>query len=51
VAGALADIMYKEIIETIKSTIINYGTNNHLDNFWKEPLIEIIPATDINLAF
>ena len=36
--------MYNKIIETIKMEIINYGKNNHINNMWKEPIIEIISA-------
>jgi len=41
--------MYNKIIETIKSTISEYGTENQLNNFWKEPIIEIIPANEERL--
>jgi len=36
--------MYDNIIETIKSTIVDYKASNQTDNLWKEPIIEIIPA-------
>jgi len=38
--------MYTEIINTIKSEIINYETGNNSGNMWKEPIIEIISAKD-----
>jgi epoxyqueuosine reductase QueG len=41
--------MYNNIIETIKSTIIDYGTNNQSSYFWKDPIIEIISANDNKL--
>jgi epoxyqueuosine reductase QueG len=41
--------MYAKIIETIKSSVIDYKTNNQLNNLWKEPIIEIIPANDKKL--
>ena len=36
--------MYNSILETIKSTIKDYEIRNQIDNFWKEPIIEIISA-------
>lgn len=41
--------MYNSIIETIKSTIIDYGINNQSSYFWKDPIIEIISANDNKL--
>jgi epoxyqueuosine reductase QueG len=41
--------MYNKIVKTIKTAIIDYGTDNHLDTLWKEPIIEIIPANDEKL--
>jgi epoxyqueuosine reductase QueG len=42
-------IMYAKIIETIKLSVIAYGTNNKLKNLWKKPIIEIISANDKKL--
>jgi len=41
--------MYNQITDTIKTTIIKYETDNHLNNYWKEPIIEIISAKDERL--
>ena len=41
--------MYNNIIETINSTIIDYGINNQSSYFWKDPIIEIISANDNKL--
>ena len=38
--------MYNEIINTIKSALTEYAEENKHRNWWKEPLIEIIPADD-----
>ena len=40
--------MYNKIIDTIKSTIVDYEIKNKL-NLWKEPIIEIISANDEKL--
>jgi epoxyqueuosine reductase QueG len=42
-------IMYNQIIDTIKSTIVSYGKNNQINNMWKEPIIEIISAQNDKL--
>jgi epoxyqueuosine reductase QueG len=41
--------MYNDIIEVIKSTVINYGKNNQLNNMWKEPIIELISTQNEKL--
>jgi epoxyqueuosine reductase QueG len=41
--------MYNKIIETIKTVTIDYGKNNNLDTLWKEPIIEIISASNDKL--
>ncbi|MDR2740089.1 MAG: hypothetical protein LBB68_09720 [Treponema sp.] len=41
--------MYNKIIETIKSTVIDYAKNNKLNKLWREPIIEIISAKDEKL--
>jgi len=41
--------MYNEIIETIKKTLLDYETGNSTEKFWKEPIIEIIPADNEKL--
>ena len=41
--------MKDKIIETVKSTVAAYESSNHLDNFWKEPIVEIISAKDERL--
>jgi len=41
--------MYNEIIESIKSAVIEYEKTNCLQKTWKEPLIEIFPANDEKL--
>jgi len=41
--------MYGKIIKTIKSAVADYEKNNNVQNTWKEPLIEIIPANDEKL--
>jgi len=38
--------MYKEIIETIRSSIIEYENRFQLGKMWKEPIVAIIPAND-----
>jgi hypothetical protein len=45
----MENIMYTGIIETIKSSVIDYETNNRLKNLWREPIVEIIPAKDKKL--
>jgi epoxyqueuosine reductase QueG len=41
--------MQNDIIETIKSSVIEYDKNNKVNKLWKDPIIEIISAGDINL--
>ena len=41
--------MHNKIIETIKSTAVDFGKINNSQKIWKEPLIEIIPAHDERL--
>jgi epoxyqueuosine reductase QueG len=41
--------MDTKIIETIKSSVIDYGTKNQLTNLWKEPIIEIISSKNEKL--
>ena len=41
--------MKDKIEQTIKSTIIAYEANNHLDKLWKEPIIEIISTKNEKL--
>ena len=41
--------MHNKIIKSIKSAVIEYETENQLNNFWKEPIIEFIPANDKRL--
>lgn len=41
--------MYKQIIETIKTSIIEYGNKHQLTDMWKEPLVRIIPADDARI--
>ena len=41
--------MYDAIVETIKSTIIEYETLNQLRKLWEEPIIGIISAEDEQL--
>ena len=42
--------MHTKIIETIKSTLLDYEAANNTEKFWKEPIIEIIPANNEKLA-
>jgi epoxyqueuosine reductase QueG len=41
--------VYNRIINAIKTAIIDYETDNHLNTLWKEPIIEIISAHDKRL--
>jgi epoxyqueuosine reductase QueG len=41
--------MRDKIVETLKSAILCYGKDRHLDTMWKEPVIEIISANDERL--
>jgi len=41
--------MFGNIIETIKSTVTDYEASNHLDKFWKEPIVEKVSAKDERL--
>ena len=36
--------MLSRITETINSTIVDYKKTNQLDNLWKDPIIEVLPA-------
>jgi len=38
--------MHNKILKIIKSTLAEYEEKNQLNNFWKEPIIEIIPVND-----
>ena len=41
--------MRQKIIETIKSAVIEYTVTNQLNDYWKEPLVEIISADNEKL--
>jgi epoxyqueuosine reductase QueG len=41
--------MQDEIIETIKSSVVEYDKNNKVNKLWKEPLVEFVSAGNINL--
>jgi len=40
------DTMYNKIVETIKSTVIDYDRKNNSGSIWKEPIVEIISANN-----
>ena len=42
-------MMYQKIIETIKTTIIEYELQNSLKKLWKEPIVEIISSENDKL--
>ena len=41
--------MQNDIIETIKSSVIEADKNNKVNKLWKDPIVEIISAGNINL--